>query len=407
MINLSDTEQQNQGNPPLNPEIRMLTVGLHKVRVHIAGKSMIASGMPTVVFENGLGMSIEEWDPLLNRVAQFAPVVAYDRPGIGQSVSGEFKPDPSNVAALLRNILEQIGFAPPFVLVGFSMGGLYVRMFAATYPEDVTGVVYIDPVDFTETTEISHQVFSEVGCGPEARSEYIDVLNNFIRESSDEQTVAEWEQAKILRDDGYAAFNRRVPPATIPQVILASSKEEQPLGKYTFDFARWAKHSKERSTERLLAWTQSLTEGHFVATAASPHMIHADDPDLVIWAIRRVLFPDLSKRLKELLQAKEGEEAFIAGYQHLKATYPDERFSEGLLNSIGYGFLLNNQAEKALIAFKLNVAEYPEDANPYDSLAEVYVKLGDNALAIQNYKRSLKLDPRNRNAENWLKKLQA
>jgi pimeloyl-ACP methyl ester carboxylesterase len=403
--NLSGTQPKKQNNSSSDPETKMLSVGDHYIRVLIAGKQFLSVGMPTVVFENGLGESIEGWGSLLARVAEFAPVIAYDRPGIGESKPSEFEPSPANVAALLHNILELLGFDPPFILVGFSLGGPYVRMFAATYPEDITGIVYIDSADFTQTKHDSLQVFADIGSGPEALNEYEQVVDTFVRESQDEQSIAEWEQVKILREDSYSEFNIHAPPLPIPQVILTSSKEVPPLGKYTFDFTRWAKLATTRRTARFMAWAMSLEEGHFVATPSSPHMIHGDDPDLVVWAIRRVMFPDPSKRLKELLQA-EDEEAFLAGYHHLKTTYPIDAFREGLLNNIGYGFLFDEKPEKALIAFKLNVVEFPDAANPYDSLAETYMVLGNNELAIFNYNRSLELDPKNRNAENKLKELQ-
>lgn len=404
--NLSGTQPKKQNNSSSDPETKMLTVGDHNIRVLIAGKQFLSAGVPTVVFENGLGGSIEGWGSLLARVAEFAPVIAYDRPGIGESKPSEFEPSPANVAALLHNILELIGVDPPFILVGFSLGGPYARMFASTYPEETAGVVYIDPMDFTKTKQDSLQVFADIGLGPEALKEYENVLNTFMRDSRDEQSVAEWGQARILVEDSYSDFNLRAPPLPTPQVILASSKEELPLGKYTFDFARWAKLSRQRRTARLMEWVTSLEEGHFVATPSSPHKIHGDDPDLVVWAIRRVMFPDLSKGLKELLQVAD-EEAFTAEYHHLKTTYPVDAFGEGLLNNIGYRFLFDEKPEKAIIAFKLNVAEFPDASNPYDSLAEGYMVLGNNELAILNYKRSLELDPKNRNAENKLKELQA
>lgn len=62
--------------------------------------------------------------------------------------------------------------------------------------------------------------------------------------------------------------------------------------------------------------------------------------------------------------------------------------------------------KEAIEVLKLNVHLYPESANTYDSLAEVYETAGDKALAIKNYKRSLELDPKNTNAEQHLKKLE-
>ena len=74
--------------------------------------------------------------------------------------------------------------------------------------------------------------------------------------------------------------------------------------------------------------------------------------------------------------------------------------------SSSYDYLQKNDFEKALTIFKLNVEFYPESANCYDSLAEAFMKNGNNEAAILNYKRSLKLNPDNNNAVAALKKLQ-
>jgi tetratricopeptide (TPR) repeat protein len=56
--------------------------------------------------------------------------------------------------------------------------------------------------------------------------------------------------------------------------------------------------------------------------------------------------------------------------------------------------------------FRLNVEQFPMDANVYDSLGEAYLKQGDKALAIENYKKSLDLNPQNENARDVLKRLE-
>ena len=65
-----------------------------------------------------------------------------------------------------------------------------------------------------------------------------------------------------------------------------------------------------------------------------------------------------------------------------------------------------NKVAEALTIFKVNVALYPQSANAYDSLAEAYTANGEKPLAIANYKKSLELNPQNRNAAEELKKLE-
>lgn len=80
--------------------------------------------------------------------------------------------------------------------------------------------------------------------------------------------------------------------------------------------------------------------------------------------------------------------------------------SESELNIIGYTLLTKvHRPDVAVEIMKLNVELYPDSANSYDSLAEAYMENGNKELAIFNYEKSLKLDPKNTNAEEMLVKL--
>jgi CubicO group peptidase (beta-lactamase class C family) len=78
---------------------------------------------------------------------------------------------------------------------------------------------------------------------------------------------------------------------------------------------------------------------------------------------------------------------------------------EGSINSLGYHFLGQKNLPDAILIFQLNVELYPKSGNVYDSLGEAYMNAGSKDLAIQNYERSLELDPHNSNAADMLKKL--
>lgn len=83
-------------------------------------------------------------------------------------------------------------------------------------------------------------------------------------------------------------------------------------------------------------------------------------------------------------------------------------FSEPDINRLGYKFLYFwGRPEAAVSVFLLNARLYPESGNVYDSLGEAYLVSGDRELAVKNYQKSLKLDPRNNNAREQLKRLQA
>ena len=118
-------------------------------RVALEGRAMrmlvSGSGESTVVFENGLGPPLEMWGKVQPDVSRFARTVTYDRAGVGLSEDGPSPRDGRQIARELRAALRAAGLPPPYVLVGASFGGLYIRVFAGTYPEDVSGMVLVDP----------------------------------------------------------------------------------------------------------------------------------------------------------------------------------------------------------------------------------------------------------------------
>jgi tetratricopeptide (TPR) repeat protein len=104
---------------------------------------------------------------------------------------------------------------------------------------------------------------------------------------------------------------------------------------------------------------------------------------------------------------EKGVAAAVAEYRDLKAkqsaTYD---FAEPELNALGYRLMQTGRLKEAIEIFKLNVEAYPQGFNTYDSLAEAYLNLNERELAIQNYKKSLELNPKNTNAAEALKRLE-
>ena len=75
------------------------------------------------------------------------------------------------------------------------------------------------------------------------------------------------------------------------------------------------------------------------------------------------------------------------------------------MNRLGYSLLTANRLKEAIEIFRINVTAFPESFNVYDSLGEGYMKSGQKELAIQNYEKSLQLNPKNANAAAKLKEL--
>jgi len=104
----------------------------------------------------------------------------------------------------------------------------------------------------------------------------------------------------------------------------------------------------------------------------------------------------------------DGIEKGIARYHEMKAESKkrsDNKITEEDINELGYQRLQENLVKEAIEIFKLNVAECPNSWNVYDSLGEAYMKNGDKELAIENYKKSLELNPQNENGKMMLKRL--
>ena len=83
----------------------------------------------------------------------------------------------------------------------------------------------------------------------------------------------------------------------------------------------------------------------------------------------------------------------------------NEDLLEVIINRKGYELMNDKKLNQAIDIFKLNVYAYPKSANAFDSLGEAYMEAGKTELAIENYKKSLQLNPQNGNAEDMLKKL--
>ncbi len=104
------------------------------------------SGSRTVILESGLGGDHTSWDLVQPGVAQFSRVCSYDRAGLGISDPAPTPRTSQDVVDDLQKLLEVAGESGPLILVGHSFGALHVRLFAKEHPDEVVGVVLVDPV---------------------------------------------------------------------------------------------------------------------------------------------------------------------------------------------------------------------------------------------------------------------
>jgi pimeloyl-ACP methyl ester carboxylesterase len=120
---------------------RLVEVDGCRMHLQSSGK-----GEPTVVLESGLGGMSSAWGWIQPETAKFCSVVSYDRAGLGWSGPDPAPKSAALAARRLRTLLERAGARPPYLLVGHSMGGLFVRVFAGLFPGEVAGMVLLDAV---------------------------------------------------------------------------------------------------------------------------------------------------------------------------------------------------------------------------------------------------------------------
>jgi len=164
--------------------------------------------------------------------------------------------------------------------------------------------------------------------------------------------------------------------------------------------AAGGKSAKQMVDDSLLA-TWADWEGSF-PTTTTPAWIgtvafEASDPNLRKSSICEPL-------TKALVSGTAGDA--VAEYRRLKSNAPDTYdFGEAQLNMLGYQLMFRNRLDDALAIFRLNIEEYPESFNVYDSYGEALLATGDTANAVINYTKSLELNPDNTNATVVLEKL--
>lgn len=102
------------------------------------------NGNGIVVFENGLGGTIDWWAKVFPEISKNTSAFAYNRPGYGKSDTVSTPRDGMHIVDELRSLLLSMGLNPPYVLVGHSVGGLYMQWFARRYPSEVSALVLVD-----------------------------------------------------------------------------------------------------------------------------------------------------------------------------------------------------------------------------------------------------------------------
>ncbi|MDQ6648331.1 MAG: alpha/beta hydrolase [Pseudomonadota bacterium] len=139
-----------------NPQPGMLyTVNGEPMHLYCTG-----AGSPTVVLEAGRGDDFLGWGKVQPALSRTTRVCSYDRAGFGWSAVQPGPRDAAHIVHQLNQLLRQAGIEGPLVLMGHSAGGIYIRAYAARYPRDVAGLVFVDASSPTQNLELPAAVLA-------------------------------------------------------------------------------------------------------------------------------------------------------------------------------------------------------------------------------------------------------
>jgi pimeloyl-ACP methyl ester carboxylesterase len=269
-------------------------VGGFKMHIDCAGE-----GSPAVILDSGLGDTYFSWRKVQPQVAKFTRVCSYDRAGLGYSDASSQPRTSKVIATELHALLQAAGIAPPYVLVGHSVGGFNVRLYSSLYPGDVAGMVLVDSshpaqldrlppgikdmqadwmrkARFMEYTMIfgiprllgecdEDPLLRAAACNWHTAAEAVAELKSFPESAA--QTAA----TGSLGD--------------MPLVVLSHDRNKR-LGSFPAGFARPANEAWEKMQEEL---AHLSTRGTQVIATGSSHDVPIDRPDVVIEGVRSVV----------------------------------------------------------------------------------------------------------------------
>jgi pimeloyl-ACP methyl ester carboxylesterase len=257
------------------------------------------TGSPTVVLEAGSRSSARVWSDdfrqleaprmmVLAGVAAFTRVCAYDRPGTVAPLKDDVRPsrsDPvpqprtaSDAVADLHTLLRAAAIPSPYVLAGHSLGGLFVRLYASTYPGEVVGLILVDAYsEWLETLLTPKQWAALVRLNVRLGTDTVEPIPGY----GDLETLGYGKDNIVMRQAAATT-----PLAPMPLAVLAHARP--------FDLPEEAEGLSSDALETVLREANEdlatlVPNARFFIAKDSGHDIHQDQPTLVTEAIRQVV----------------------------------------------------------------------------------------------------------------------
>jgi hypothetical protein len=213
---------------------------------------------PVVVFENGANLTFDTWDKVIASIDTEATIFAYNRPGYGKSEATRHMRDGRTIVDELRALLRQKGLAPPYVLVGHSLGGLYMQLFARAYPREVKGLVLVDAIY----------------PGVVKKTEDFPLYDRVLKRVFASRTVN--EEIDQIQNTGN-------------QILALPWRGEIPVVRLNTTINYLSDPDVFNSGPKLKAAIDGLYPNADTVVVNSSHRIQVTTPDAVVSAIRRVL----------------------------------------------------------------------------------------------------------------------
>jgi len=282
-------------------KIDFVTLNGYKVEVLTSGMQNNKANKPVVVFENGMASSFGSWDTVVKEIAKTNAVFRYNRPRIGESENDSLPPSTEHIVNNLRKMLLQKGLNPPYLLVSHSFGGAYIRSFASMYPEEIAGLVFVDPIDFTQKKGDGDLPYLEIGLTQhQIDSIFGKTYDNFIEKLYEEMPGFYVEEVKISRSLYNSEFKEcdRNPLPDVPVHFIQSGGFANNEPTTIYDREKMWRIANNLKMKRWLALINPLKYGKYFYSSQSGHYIQQDDPDLVISSIKLAL-KDYDKIRKE------------------------------------------------------------------------------------------------------------
>lgn len=261
--------------------------------VYVKGFENRKPATPALIFENGLGVGLGHWGTILDELAEFAPVFAYDRAGVEKSDKQYRMPSPKVVAENLKALLKTLNVPPPYVLVGHSMGGIYIRGFAGLYPNDVQGLVFVDPGDFTETRDDWKSLLTSLGVSSK-RIDEMEYDRLYKPSEVDSVRFGPWSETQVLRSlrrTDFADLNS-LPLPEVAIYFFIGGKFEVPQDRWSKDFNH-PEFFQLRTNLNIERWRKFIYSspkgGALIYLSKTGHFVHRDDAKAVIGNIKVML----------------------------------------------------------------------------------------------------------------------